>query len=107
MNLKNLLGSTKDKINCFNQLGIYKITCGDCELCYIGQSKRKMLTRFKEHTACIKYNKPERSTVASHALDNNHFNITSDNLQLIKAVSFNKLLDAYIKVYLYKRMLKT
>ena len=28
---------------------VYKITCPQCKLCYIGQSARHILTRYKEH----------------------------------------------------------
>ena len=28
---------------------VYKITCPQCKLCYVGQSARHILTRYKEH----------------------------------------------------------
>lgn len=55
-NLGNLLGNTKDKIDNLNKSGIYKISCNDCDKIYIGQTKRSINTRFKEHVSHTKYN---------------------------------------------------
>lgn len=94
--LKNLLGSTKDQIDKNLSSGIYKISCEDCEKIYIGQTKRNIKTRFKEHCSHIKYNRPQKSAVASHVLSNDHFNITDENnLTLIKQINKKSHLDAW------------
>ncbi|KAJ8946277.1 hypothetical protein NQ318_023128 [Aromia moschata] len=78
-----LLGNPKDKINNNEKSGIYEISCKDCDQKYIGQTKRSILTRFKEHMAHLKYGRTEKSCVAQHAFDNNH-RIDINNLELIR-----------------------
>ncbi|KAJ8936242.1 hypothetical protein NQ318_006168 [Aromia moschata] len=67
-----LLGNPKDKIDNNEKSGIYEISCKDCDQKYIGQTKRSILTRFKEHMAHLKYGRTEKSCVAQHDFDNNH-----------------------------------
>ena len=52
--------------------GVYKIDC-DCGLSYIGQTKRSIKTRIKEHIADMKNNRTTKSAVCEHALKPNHF----------------------------------
>lgn len=99
--LQNVLHNPKDKIETQNKSGIYKITCNNCENIYIGQTKRNILTRFKEHIAHIKYKRPTKSAVADHVITNNH-NIDIDNLTLIKHISNKNQLDAWESLYIYK-----
>lgn len=84
--LKNVLGNTKDKCDEHQQSGIYKILCDFCSKIYIGQTRRNILTRYKEHCSHIKYNRPTKSAVAEHALTNLHVNITNTNLKNLKLV---------------------
>lgn len=100
--LRNILGNAKDKNNLTNKSGIYQISCNDCDKIYIGQSKRAILTRFKEHISHIKYNRPTKSAFAEHALENNHLNIETDNLKLIKNINDKSELDAWESLYIEK-----
>ncbi|KAJ8956727.1 hypothetical protein NQ318_014082, partial [Aromia moschata] len=58
--LQTFLGNPKDKINNNEKSGIYEISCKDCDQKYIGQTKRSILTRFKEHMAHLKYGRTEK-----------------------------------------------
>lgn len=62
--MKNKLGNPKDKCEDHQKSGIYKILCEFCDKIYIGQSRRKIITRYKEHCRHIKYNRPSKSAVA-------------------------------------------
>jgi hypothetical protein len=93
--LKAILGSTKDKVDILKKTGIYEVTCGDCEDRYIGQTKRNIHTRFKEHLSHIKYNRPTKSCVAAHALNNDHFDVSLAHLALKKSVYKIDKLDAW------------
>ena len=53
--LQQLLGNPKDKIELNERSGIYEISCKDCNLKYVGQSKRSIIIRFKEHMAHLWY----------------------------------------------------
>ena len=82
--------------------GIYQISCDDCNEIYIGQTKRTIKTRFKEHISHIKYNRPTKSAVASHTLKNGHLNISIENLSLLKASNDQYQLDAWESLYINK-----
>ena len=46
----SLLSSLKTPVdNTLKSWLVYKITCSQCELCYVGQTTQHLLTRFKEH----------------------------------------------------------
>lgn len=99
--IKNMLGTTKDKTKTNEKSGIYEVKCGNCEAKYIGQTKRSIKVRFKEHSSHIKYNRPEKSSVATHALTTNHFDLKSDNVKLLKHVTNHRRLDAYESIYIH------
>ena len=52
--LKNLLGNPKDKTTLLDKSGIYKVDCLNCNNSYIGQTRRSLQVRFKEHLAHLK-----------------------------------------------------
>ena len=52
----------------FEKSGIYKLTCPDCNLKYIGQTGHSFLTRYQEHFRNYKYNN-KNSKYAHHLLD--------------------------------------
>jgi hypothetical protein len=47
------------------KIGIYKLTCNTCQRSCIGQTSRKLKSRFKEHTHYIKNNEPHSEPVPS------------------------------------------
>jgi hypothetical protein len=68
--------STLETRNC-----VYKIHCKDCEMFYIGETKRKLVTRCKEHqyacnnafqAGCIKHSERNDTGLPAHALSKNH-----------------------------------
>ena len=61
----------KDKIDKFSMSGVvYKFDCNDCNATYIGQTKRKLITRINEHKKDITKN--SLSVVFRHCIDNDH-----------------------------------
>ncbi|KAJ8961586.1 hypothetical protein NQ317_013064 [Molorchus minor] len=99
--LQQLLGNPKDTIGVNGRSGIYEISCKDCTLKYVGQTRRSILTRFKEHMAHLKYGRTDKSSVAQHAFDNNH-RIDINNLKLIRNVTNNRQLDAFESLEIVK-----
>ncbi|EZA56794.1 hypothetical protein X777_03199 [Ooceraea biroi] len=74
------------RLNCLIKLGkdrlindqhmgvVYKIECENCEACYIGQTKRHLETRVKEHRSDISKDDNCRSVVSKHrALKDHNF----------------------------------
>jgi len=56
---------------------VYKINCLECEVFYIGQTKRLLKTRIKEHTTDINKKNGSLSVISNHRLEHKHeFNKT-------------------------------
>lgn len=101
-NLSNLLGSTKDKTADMKKSGVYAVQCGDCDGIYYGQTKRSIGVRFKEHDRDIGNNNSKGSALAAHVLESGHFNVSVDNLRLVKHVHDYRRLDAVESFYIQK-----
>lgn len=96
-----ILGYTKNKIENLHKSGIYEFKCDDCEKTYIGQTKRNIKQRYKEHFSHIKYNRPEKSAFAQHILEEGH-NTNVNNVTLLKDVKNSRHLDAYESYFISK-----
>lgn len=108
--LKSRLGSTKDPIEEPRKSGIYEISCPHCDKVYIGQTRRNLETRTKEHLAEVTKASRDtekglshlfRSKVAEHIFKDNH-SITLSNAKVINNCSAWKL-DVTESVEIYKR----
>jgi len=51
---------------------VYKILCKDCEATYVGQTKRQLKTRLKEHKNNIKLDQSKHSVISEHIIKHNH-----------------------------------
>jgi len=51
---------------------VYKIYCKDCDVSYVGQTKRQLRTRVKEHRNNIKLDESKHSVISEHMLSCNH-----------------------------------
>lgn len=108
--LKSLLGSTKDPVNILGKAGVYKISCPHCNNIYIGQTKRTLETRFKEHLAEVNKAKKHiekglqfdfRSKVAEHVFVREH-ELTKDNIDILRSVSSPRKLDVAESLEIFK-----
>lgn len=95
--LKNILNSGKRKMSENESSGIYGISCMGCDKQYIGQTKRRIETREKEHTAAMRSRQKEKSSVARHCLEEGH---VKGEIQLIKRINEQVKLDAYESMYI-------
>lgn len=100
--LKNFLASTKDKIEKCDKSGIYEIKCEICNKVYTGQTRRKVIKRYKEHCAHVKYNRPEKSAVAKHILKDFHAAQKDLTVKLKKQVNKPYKLDAWESLFMHK-----
>lgn len=99
LKVKHLIGGSKDKIHEHQKSGIYSIKCNDCNQQYIGQSRRAIEKRFKEHTASTQRGEIEKSSIANHMWSNDHnFNIS--NLKLLQTVNKYHELNALESFYI-------
>lgn len=93
----SLLINNKSKSNIENKNGVYKITCGDCDATYIGQTGRDLKTRFKEHTT----NNNTSSAMGRHLFLENH-KTTTKNLSLLHSIPKSYKLTLYEKYEITK-----
>ena len=63
----------KDQINHNEKSNlVYKVSCQNCAFVYIGQTKRDLKSRIKEHQRTIKFQRPEKSALCQHSMENDH-----------------------------------
>lgn len=113
--LKTLLGSTKDPVETLGKAGIYKITCSHCGKVYIGQTKRTLDIRFKEHVKEVTQAKRKEdkgmihnfsSKVAEHISREGHTISTSD-INILRTVSTPWKLDVAESLEIFKQVPST
>jgi len=61
---------------------IYKIGCNNCEASYVGQTKRQLRTRIREHINNLKQDQTKHSVISEHILNHNH-NFDWDNTVIL------------------------
>jgi len=52
---------------------VYRIDCQDCKASYVGQTKRRLATRIKEHKNDINKKSGTLSVISTHRLQNHEF----------------------------------
>ena len=71
--IKSILSHPKDWVPDDEKSNvIYKISCGDCDASYVGQTGRALKTRLTEHQKAVKNADFSSSALAQHAWDNSH-----------------------------------
>jgi len=89
--LHRFIKKGKDRIDLTSQMEcVYKINCSNCENSYVGQTKRQLGTRLKEHKSDIKKKSGNLSVVSKHILENNHEMDWSEVAILDKEPSYAK-----------------
>jgi len=69
---------------------VNKITCHDCDVSYVGQTKRQLGTRIKEHFSDINKKSGSPSVISHHRIHMNH-EINWNQVKIIdNEPSFNK-----------------
>ena len=87
--MKSMMHYPKDQTAEHEKSGIYRITCEPgCDERYIGQTRRGIGVRMKEHCLQFRNKAPEKSAVARHLLEKHHLlPVAEDCLKLMKSVS--------------------
>ncbi|XP_011868003.1 PREDICTED: uncharacterized protein LOC105562081, partial [Vollenhovia emeryi] len=71
--LRRFIKTGKDKLEKLAHSDVvYKIPCKDCDATYVGQTKRQLGTRVKEHYNDIKRNLASPSVISCHRMDASH-----------------------------------
>ena len=71
--IRSILSHPKDRVPDDEKSDvIYKISCGDCDASYVGQTGRALKTRLTEHQKAVRNADFSSSALAQHAWDNSH-----------------------------------
>ncbi len=97
--LKDVLEKGKNKKAEIENSGIYEIECKGCEKIYIGQTKRKLATRDKEHQQACKSKQIYKSSVAKHCVEEGH---EKGKIRLLTKVDNPWQLDIYESIHISK-----
>lgn len=98
-NLKDLIGRVKKKRPTENKSGIYNIECADCEGNYVGQTKRRVETRIKEHARALIKKEEDKSAMAAHCIEEGH---SFNSYKLLQEVRKGYQLDAWESLFITK-----
>jgi len=81
--LNSFIKCGKDSLDSMSQHGVvYKITCHDYDASYVGQTKRQLRTRIKEHVSDINKKSGSPSVISEHRRNFNH-EFEWDNVKII------------------------
>jgi hypothetical protein len=83
--IKDLLPNVKSQISMLDKEGVYEIPC-TCGKNYIGQTRRSLKTRIKEHIRDAKEGKIETSAIAEHIHNTSH-TIKFDEVKLLHHIT--------------------
>ena len=90
----------KDKTPDEKSSGIYGVNCQDCDSVYVGQTRRNVATRMKEHMRAVKNKEVCKSAVARHCWTENHQ--IDQTPQLLKKVPKNSNLNIWENIFIFK-----
>ena len=71
-NLKDLIGQVKKKKPFEEKSGVHNIQCGGCVGNYVGQTRRRIETRVKEHERALRLKQEDKSAIATHCFEEGH-----------------------------------
>jgi hypothetical protein len=80
--------------------GIYELRCNTCKLWYIGQTRRDLKVRHKEHVRYNIYIRPQ-SAYAVHIVDNTHeYGTLHETIKLLKTCNKGTKLNCWETIYM-------
>ena len=104
--LEGIIRRGKDKLARENETElVYRIDCDDCDAIYIGQTKRHLMTRIKEHQNDIKKHDSNHSVVSKHRVSCGH-NFKWSETNIIHKEKNNKKREI-AEMFLIKKHTKT
>jgi len=78
---------------------VYKILCRDCEATYVGQTKRQLKTRLKEHKNNIKLDQSKHSVISEHITKYNHsFDWENTKIMDFESGYFKRIISEMIHI---------
>jgi len=82
-----------------NKNVVYKLECKNCDSTYVGQTKRKLNTRIKEHKNDINKKTGNHSVISEHRLQKNHdFNWDNPKILDREKIYYRRLISEMINI---------
>jgi len=82
--LRSTLVKLKDPVPQLQRAGVvYQISCSGCDAIYVGETKRRCITRVKEHNADCRLHRVGKSALVDHAVEKEH-SFDFDNARILK-----------------------
>jgi hypothetical protein len=98
-------GNTVTPADKYNQSGVYKLTCQNCNKAYIGRTARNFCTRYKEHQRAFQYN-THQSKFTVHLQDHGHsFGTIENTMKILKIQGKETHLNTVEKYYIHRETL--
>jgi hypothetical protein len=86
----------------FDDSGIYKLACPDCQMKYVGQTDRSFQIRYNEHLRDYKYN-TNKSKFAQNLTERKHsFGPIEDVMSVLYKTEKGKMMNTMENYYIYK-----
>jgi hypothetical protein len=99
--LENLLKQRNPLSDKFSSSGVYKLTCPDCHKTYVGQTGRRLYTRYNEHKSAF-YHNSHTSNFAQHLHDKSHsFGPINDIMQVLHRQKEGTHLNTIVKFHIH------
>jgi len=100
--LSTFIKTGKDKIEGSNRCNVvYRIDCKDCDACYVGQTKRRLITRANEHKNDINKKSGTLSVISTHRLQGHDFDWNSVRILDNESAWYRRIISEmiYIKTH--------
>ena len=84
--VRNFHSRLKDRRPKTSQSGVvYKINCDKkkCDQHYVGQTSQRLKDRVSQHRLAVTRNRPERSALAEHMIESQHYDIDWENPEIL------------------------
>ena len=82
--------------------GIYRLTWPDCQMKYVGQTRRSFRTKFQEYYRNFRHNNA-KSNFATHFLENQHsLGIINDIMNILHITKRGRAMDTIERYHIYK-----
>lgn len=99
--ISNLFYNAKQKTDKNKKSGVYKLSCEECNSCYIGQTGRAFNIRYNEHLKSFE-NRKNNSNFANHFLEVNHSFPSIDKLEVLHYSTKSRKLNLLESIEIYK-----
>lgn len=91
----------------YSDSGIYKITCQECSMFYLGQTGRDFNTRYTEHIKAYTHNRHTTSAIATHIHNTGHpFGKIEQNVKVLHRLNKSHQMDLLEELEIYSHYKK-